>query len=306
VGSARVKAPPATPAPPAPLHVGILFAGLAEKELPALKYLLLHLNTVQGLFQFEFVAGDGSGPRHPLLELLSRKQPSKREQAEGLMEAFVEEYGRILQGESGTYGVGGTHPRHFVVVSKARFTDQYYLTDKRLFTKGGTPASGVSVLALGDWERSLAPPSLTEFVLTLVYSSSLAFRSKAFEVHYGTRGCIGDFTPDLADARFQTLQGFACDGCRAALAGDGLAEPAVAQALAVLGKQWLGGVGDPASPAAIASKLGRHNLFVTTGLAPTPWERAKATLQEEGVRQILQTAAMIALASLLLWLGLKE
>src|SRR5262249_28168164 len=150
-----------------------------------------------------------------------------------------------------------------VVISLARLEDGYY----------STRAANVSLLALGNWKRKMSPPSIFEFVLTLVLREGIAAVAPSLRgsVHLGTKGCILDFTANLDEVKHKVLGAFVCSHCRAALLADG--QPAlIAEIPTVLEKKWLGKESDPESPAATITKLG-HNLFSTKGLKTTAWEK---------------------------------
>ena len=163
----------------------------------------------------------------------------------------------------------------------------------------------MAILALGDWKRHMAPPSLVEFILTLIIRESIALVCPALDncVHIGTRGCLCDFTPTLDEVKFKVLNGFLCHFCCAVLASEGFTELPKELSL-VLKKDWLGKANEPEKPAGVAANLG-YDLFTTKGPQPTAWEIAKKTLQEEWLKQGLALLAVIVGAALLLWFRLK-
>ena len=163
----------------------------------------------------------------------------------------------------------------------------------------------ISVLALGNWKRFMAPPSLVEFILTLIIRDSVARISPPLRgsAHLGTKGCLCAFTPLLEKVRFKVPQGFVCSHCRNALQNDKL--PALADELVyIAGKQWVGKPTDPQSPSGIASNLG-YNLFITKGLKATPWENFLNLIQQEGAKQVIAIIGVVIGAFLVLRLGLK-
>lgn len=100
-----------------------------------------------------------------------------------------------------------TLPENFVVISLAKFSDEHY----------GLKAGHVQVQALGNWERGMAPPSILEFIIVLLMRQAASFinASLSKSVHLGTKGCLFDFTADIAEARYKALQSFVCTDCRA-------------------------------------------------------------------------------------------
>jgi hypothetical protein len=160
---------------------------------------------------------------------------------------------------------------------RVSFQDNYYSMVEK----------GLGVLALGNWKRYMAPPSIVEFVLTLIVQHSIGFICVPLRssVHLGTKGCLFDFTPWLDEVRLKILSGFICSSCRSTLITAGYNQ--VPEELTrVLKKDWFGKACEPEKPAGIAANLG-YNLFITKGPQPTAWETLKKTLQEEWVKSLL-------------------
>jgi hypothetical protein len=279
-------------------RIGIVLAGLGDANVDALKFLVLQMNRLQGTFEFEFLpickdafldtlqGYDSSAPLKPL--------DRKAVKADAL--SFAQRYLNFLTSENTLYTLAESPPDYFIVISLARFTDEYYSARQ----------GPVSILALGDWESHMAPPSILEFILTLIIREALASVSQRLRgsQHLGTKGCVCDFTPNLDEVRIKVLSAFLCEHCSSALVSDGYPHLS-AEVRRVLRKRWLGKIDEPSSPAAIAAKLG-YNLFLTKGLKATPLERAITTLQEEGVKEFVKLVAAVILAALLLWLGIKR
>jgi hypothetical protein len=184
-------------------------------------------------------------------------------------------------------------PNYFIVVSMARFADNWY----------NLRESGVSIIGLGNWKRSMAPPTILEFIQTLVVREAVASVCPALRgsVHLGSRGCICDFTSSIEDARLKVLNGFLCSYCREKLEGAGLISLAD-EVNHVLARKWIGDLRRSTSVASILAKLG-VNLFVTKGLSPTWHERVVQTIQEDGSKEIIKLLFAVVLAGLLFYLG---
>jgi hypothetical protein len=164
-----------------------------------------------------------------------------------------------------------------------------------------------SAIFLGEWETTMAPPSLLEFIVSLVMMEGIyaLMPPEAEEIsHLATRGCIGDFNATLRDVRYKTLQGFICSDCKALMVKTiGIDRTNIWMSL--LKKDWFGSITDPACPASMVSKLG-YNLFVTKGLTPGKWEKVKQALSEEGVKELIKLIGFIIGAALVVWLGLSK
>lgn len=202
-----------------------------------------------------------------------------------------------IKKEQEEYGLQETSlPEGIAVITRARFSDDHY----------GLKEGKVQIQALGDWKRSMAPPSIFEFILTLLIrqAASFATESVSRSQHLGTKGCLFDFTADLTDVRYKVLQSFVCKACRRRLQ-EGGALHVLDDMLRVLDMSWLGKVEDPYSPSGIVAKLG-YNLFLTQGIKPSKWEIVQGLLRDEGIKEIVKLISALVLAGLLFWLGWKK
>ncbi|MBC8752278.1 hypothetical protein OKW43_005670 [Paraburkholderia sp. WC7.3g] len=71
-----------------------------------------------------------------------------------------------------------------------------------------------------------------------------------------------------------------------------------------LGKEWLGSLDDPASPASIAAKLG-HDLFVNKGLVPTAFEKIESILPTESLKLLFTIIGAVVGGIVGSWIALK-
>ena len=279
--------------PKVPTRVGIILGDLGKLNVTALKYLIVHINTLQRSVEFEIIAIDAADP---LLLLLKHNQTADRDACRAMLPSFQDRVVKHVITEAEEYDlVDRAAPDAFVVISLARFSDEHY----------GLKSKNVQIQALGNWDRGMAPPSILEFIVTFLMRQSASFVSPSVSksVHLGTKGCLFDFTADLKDARYKALQAFVCSLCREHLAAGGAPELAE-DLLRVLDTRWFGATSDPNCPAGIVANLG-YDLFLTQGIKPTVWERLRSLLLDEGTKELLKLAGGIALVALLLWLNLK-
>lgn len=279
-------------APPA--RVAVVLADLGGLPIPALQYLILSLNKLQREVEFEFPPVE---PDEPFLAGLAKGttvNTSKfMEEAPQYLSSVHEELANYASGYALSYNKG----TRIVIVSLATLDRNWYEVAQPTY----------SALFLGDWEGYMAPPSLLEFIVTLVAVEGLIavlWPEARGLSHLSTRGCIGDFNATLEDVRYKILNGFLCHDCRGFMVAN-LPAAAVENWGAILEKRWFGSVSDPQSPAGVVAKLG-YNLFVTTGLAPTRWQKLSAVLTEDGTKELLKVLAGLILAALLLLLGIKK
>jgi hypothetical protein len=273
------------------IRIGIIQAitGQAIKNFDdsALRYMILAINSFTNSFQLEFVPFDATDEfLKPLLTAELTDKPNGKD-----MMDFYFRQRNYFERRARYYEQQGEPPNCFQIISAAKFNGRYFWTSN----------GSMSVIAMGDWERSLSPPSILEFIQVFVLQGALLALCPQLNTHLGTSGCIMDFSGDLSDARQKVLSGFICQSCRTIIA-DG-SYPELADELhPILSGNWLGRPDDPTSPAGIVSKLG-HNLFITKGFKPNRVEAVKTGLLEESAKQISTVIGTVIAAFLLAVLG---
>jgi len=280
-------------------RIGIILADVGKVNEPVLKFLVLHMNTLQKTFEFEFLSAN---LQDSFIKMLSPYASVDREKMRQEVNSFLGRFLHEVQAEIREYNIRDTSiPKdRFILITLSRFVGNYYNLRER----------NLSILALGNWKRSMAPPSIVEFILTFVLREAITSVSPTLRdsVHLGTKGCLCDFSAFLDDTKLKVLNGFVCSYCRAALQTEGFATLAD-ELVHVLGKSWLGTSTDPSTPAGIAANLG-YDLFITKGLKASRWEIMLTLLQQEGVKQFISIVGavlqFILIALLILWLGLKR
>jgi hypothetical protein len=278
---------------PLPTRVGVILADLGKLNVAALKYLITHLNMLQRSIEFELLAIE---PTDALLVRLRHGQEVDRDRCRSMLPAFRDRVLRQLATEQNEYDLSDNSvPAGFVVISLARFSDEHY----------GLKSGEVQIQALGEWDRTMAPPSIFEFIITFLMRQSASFVAPTVSksVHLGTKGCLFDFTADLSEARYKALQHFICTVCRERL--EEASAPFLADdLLQVLDSKWLGVSTDPSCPAGIVAKLG-YDLFRTKGIQPTFWESLRSLLRDEATKEILKLIGAVLAGLLLYRLGVK-
>jgi hypothetical protein len=252
------------------------------------------MNKTQDLIQFEFYNADSSDPF--IVELMtSKRQPVIRERLRSMLPEFQRRLHAGLAENCNTFGLLEGVPERFVIISQCRFDDNYYSIRE----------GSCSVLALGNWRRYMAPPSLVEFIQVLLVREAVAILcpSLSGSVHLGNKSCLMDFTQDLSEARQKVIAGYICHFCSSCMISDNQSE--LTDVVSRLtDRKWLGSPADPRSPAGVAANLG-YDLFIVKGLRATARERFVATLQEEGAKQIAVAVGVILAAAVLFLLGIK-
>jgi len=195
-------------------HIGIILADMGKVNVQVLKFLVLHMNTLQQTFEIEFLP---THPQDPLLKILSQYVSVDREEVRQAVRPFLDRYRHKTQVEIDKYKIRDTSfpMGRLILITLSCFTKNYYNLREH----------GLSILALGNWKSWMAPPSIVEFILTLVLREAIISVSPTLQgsVHLGTKGCLCDFSASLDDTKLKVLNGFVCSYCRAALQTDGFA-----------------------------------------------------------------------------------
>jgi hypothetical protein len=277
-----------------PLRVGLVLGGFPSEKATAFKYFLLLLNRLQRTFEFEFYDPPAEDPLMGLLrskDLLDAN--SVREKLPAFANRLRQSVDRVIQ----DFELAVTWPTQIIIVSLATLSNYHFLIRREK----------VSLLALGEWERSMAPPSAAEFVQVLVLRAAYSALQGAVwnSIHAGTRGCVFDFTDNLEDSRLMALAGIGvCSECAAALSADGHGS-AAQEIQTVVQRAWLGDRKTPGTPAAIMASLG-YDLYLTKGFTPTWRERLAEVLREDVFKGTINLIFALMLAALVLVLGLKK
>lgn len=74
--------------------IGVILAGFDQADSPALRFLLLHMNTLQKTFEYEFLP---AYEEFELIKLLSTQKSVDREKAKALAVPFIEEYEALFE-----------------------------------------------------------------------------------------------------------------------------------------------------------------------------------------------------------------
>jgi hypothetical protein len=276
-----------------PISVGLILANFPRRQVPAFKYFLLLLNRLQKTFEFAFYDPPAG---HPLIGTAARTGPIDPDRLRPLLLPFEQSLREIAEKRITQFDLARNFPSQLIVVSRARLTNYHYLIRE----------GGVSLLALGEWERSMAPPSAAEFVQLIVLRAAYSATEKGAwnTIHLGTRSCAFDFTRNLQDTRMMTLTGLGtCDDCSHALQSDGFLD-APAELRYVAEKSWLGKRSEPGTPANIMARFG-YDLYFTRGFSATFGERFRQLLEEDAAKEFIKLVFLVLGTALLVWWKLK-
>jgi len=279
--------------PSRPRRIGIVLArNIPGKAISALEFLLLHLNTVQSYFEYQLPPPPEG---NSLLERVSTAECLDVGTARELLRAFRQEAQSFHADMISRFKRKEEPPEVYIVISCIKLSNSYY----------GIIEEGSELMALGDWDIVMAPPSLLECILTLVVTSSvhLATHSVRGHSHLGTKGCLFDFNVELKRTRYKVLQNFICAECCSQFDGNG-DEELLSAIRAMTSRTWLGETSDAGSPAGIVKSLG-YDLFQRTGFTPSLRQRFMMTLESEGFKELIKGVTALLLAGLVGFISVK-
>jgi hypothetical protein len=193
-----------------PIRVGVIFAAFPAKDTTPYKYFLLLLNSLQRSCEFELFDIEEDDD---FIKRLSSKIVDADTARNGL-----EDFGTRIRTQIAmsieAHDLAVEQPDQLIVITGVTLSDYHYLIRRKLTT----------MLAVGQWEKAMAPPSLAEFLQLLVLRAPFsALEGNVWNsIHLGNRACIFDFTENLDNARLMALTGVGvCSNCASALACDG-------------------------------------------------------------------------------------
>ena len=113
--------------PETPVRIGVMIAPLGTgDDCRALKYLILHQNTLQRSIEFQLLPVTNDG----LIQQLSQGEMPNRNEIEDAMPDFLLGYRESLARIARGYDLQPEPDFPIVILSTARFTDNYYLTGR--------------------------------------------------------------------------------------------------------------------------------------------------------------------------------
>src|SRR5262249_44486277 len=138
-----------------PRQLGIILVG-QQFETPALKFFIVAMNRQQSQFEYQFLPNTAEDD---LLAQLAKTTLLNRQETRALAHGFPERFkARLSEMYSDYQIVDRNLPDYFIVVTMARFEDGYFSLRE----------PGTSIIGLGNWRKTMAPPSIYEFVQTLI------------------------------------------------------------------------------------------------------------------------------------------
>lgn len=267
-----------------PIRICLVFAAFPANDLTPYKYFLLLLNRLQRSCEYEIY---DISPDDKFINMLASPPIVDADAARnGLADFGVRVRQQIVEGIK-VHDLAEQQPDQIIVITGVILSDNHYLIRRGLTT----------MLALGAWEKHMAPPSLLEFLQLLVLRAPYsALQGNVWNsLHLGNRSCIFDFTENLDNTRLMALTGVGvCANCAIALEKDGFPN-AAAEIRQVAAQRWRGVRTTPGSPANIVARLG-YDLFFTKGFEPSFHEWLRRSISESWPKELVKFMFAVLLA----------
>ena len=112
-------------------RIGVLLAGPGKLNVAVLKYLILHINTLQQTFEYEFLPTDDSDE---FLQKLSTQTTVDRVEIAAGVHPFLQRHKQFLKEEIMGYDIRDTAiPDNLIIITMTRFEDKILFDTYRQF-----------------------------------------------------------------------------------------------------------------------------------------------------------------------------
>lgn len=274
-----------------PIRLGVILTALGNLDTLALRYAILNLNSLQSFAEFEIIYDPtfaGAFAEKFTAARMDRDEVTSLAATAliGLEEAELQHANSVRR---------NFYPcDKYLLISNGAFEDGYY---------SSAPNHSIVLLALGNWDRFMAPPSLLEFIVSYCLLTALTAKAKGPRSHTNSKGCMFDFNNTLENARLHLLTGHICHECSAHIEKN--APGTLDQLRKLVGGRWLGDPEDALSAHATLNRLG-FKPFRTTGTQPTFAEQALDILRSKFVEETLRFGFAFLLLFLVFYFGFNK
>jgi hypothetical protein len=162
-------------------------------------------------------------------------------------------------------------------------------------------------LTSSKWERSFAPPSLFEYLLTSMLRAATFYFADLHSHREFTMGCQFEYMRIKAHNRVDTALGFICPDHKRDIR-ERVGEVYLADLETLFAFRWLGHVDEPGSLASQLRAYFGQDLSRDSGYRKRFWERAQAnvdTLWFDFAKETFKALILIVTTFLLIRFGLK-
>lgn len=269
--------------------IGVILDTLGNENTAALRYAILHLNTLQNFAEFEIIYNTCLS--NEFIEKCSKKKSYNQDEILDLVEDFEHQVENTLN-HNFDYVKNPEVCDRYLAICNCTLSNNYYLIGT-----GGR----LRMLCIGAWETAMAPPSLLEFIIhqCLLQGARSSFPTEIIS-HFQSRGCLFDFNMTLENCRNSVLTGYICSDCREVVTHSNNLK----ELQEILGGKWLGAPDDPLSAYSELRRLG-HSPFQSSRVRQTWWEWLTQIAGTKFVEEVVKYCVMAILLYVALSIGLQ-
>jgi hypothetical protein len=225
----------------------------------ACAHLLLQMNKVQGIFDFQVIT-------------LDKKDNFNLATTSVNPQYFDNEISKMKNtGNSKFQGID-----YWIGVSSKGITQGYFLLAPKSTSTVGKLNEKVAIVTSKDWDREFSPPSLFEYIAMSVLICSLYLISYDFNADltpHKTKSCIFDFTRDKIQRRILVSNPILCTTCRNTLSilekniqtKTGIQIALINDIEDLLNREWMGSPEKRDSPLYNLKKLYKYDVDRNSG-----------------------------------------
>ncbi len=233
--------------------VVIVFGTKPDFDETAFKYLVLYLNKIQSIYEFEF--GD--------LEDQNEEQGTEYPFSLSIRHSDSELIAKLRATKTGKEIAA--QEQHYLIAIVG-----FPLEEELFWDFDGN----IALITNAGWQRQYAPPSMFDFLVQSIYAVLCMMHPKLqgkFDCHPETRGCPFDYAANKSEARVDIALGLICDECKQTMIAE-IDKEYYEQASKIFSADWIGHADQLDSVAYDLKRFFRFDLDRDSGFNKTFWE----------------------------------
>jgi hypothetical protein len=270
------------------LKIAILFGNKPDFNKYAFKYFILSLNKYQSVYEFQF----------PYIDRYYCPQDLHN----------PEEWVSIVEETIDNQKI---ECDYFISIIRNELREKFFAwPDKR-----------GAIITTNHWQKYFAPPSLFEYLLSIIYYCLIYSKKKIatvtesdspadieFDVHKETIGCYADKAIDRKDNRIDVALGYFCDNHKEKVISF-YGKQYYEDVISILEREWIGSLEKKNSIAYNLKHYFNFNIYKDSGFNKTFWENIRGKVYDVPgslIFEIFKAIILAIIAALLFWVGLSS
>jgi hypothetical protein len=228
--------------------VSIIFLNKPNYDEEAIKYLILYMNKIQSIFEFEFPATEDN--------IFSKINTNLRETIFIQLQEIIQE--------------SDIFSDYYIFLTTNYIEDNLYWL----------VMNNKTIVTTNAWQKYFVPPSLFEYILHSIASTLTCMAGFDFDLgsHNETRGCSLDYTYNKNEKKSDIILGYICDECKTNIINN-LGEDYLEAFQKITDLSWLGDIKIRGSVANNLYKYFKVSLDKDTGFNKSYFEKIKGSFE---------------------------